>query len=174
MTPPRSLEHMGLIESAQSGNAAALNQLLLVCQTDARRYALRHCAASDVDDAVQESLLVLSRKIGTLKAVAAFSGWLFTIVRRECQRIGRKITGQQSIEEVAEARLATRSDESIKLDLLAALDSLPPHYLQAILLRDFAEYTIAEMAAHLKMEIPGVKGRLHRARELVREYLLVK
>jgi DNA-directed RNA polymerase specialized sigma24 family protein len=41
-----------------------------------------------------------------------------------------------------------------------------------ILLRDFAELTIAEMAEKLRMQVPGVKSRLHRARELVREYLV--
>lgn len=162
-----------LILAAQSGDPLALNRLLVACQTDARRYARRHCAASDVDDAVQESLLILTRKIGGLKAVAAFSGWLFTVVRRECQRLSRKMFGQgPSSEDVAEAQLACRTDECLQIDLVAALDSLPTHYLEVILLRDFAELTISEMAQKLGMQVPGVKSRLHRARELVREYLV--
>jgi RNA polymerase sigma factor (sigma-70 family) len=166
------MQQEGLILAAQSGDPAAMNRLLVVCQTDARRYARRHCAASDVDDAVQESLLILSRRIGGLKAAAAFSGWLFTVVRRECQRLSRKMLGQgPSVEDLAEAQLACRTDESLKVDLVAALESLPAHYLEVILLRDFAELTISEMAQKLGMQVPGVKSRLHRARELVREYL---
>ena len=162
-----------LILAAQSGDPVAMNRLLIVCQTDARRYARRHCAASDVDDAVQEALLILSRKIGGLKAAAAFSGWLFTVVRRECNRLSRRMFGQgPSSEDLAESQLACRSDESLRIDLIAALDSLPAHYLEVILLRDFADLTIAEMAEKLGMQVPGVKSRLHRARELVREYLL--
>ncbi len=42
-----------LIVRAQSGDALALNQLLVACQADARRYALRHCVTSEIDDAVQ-------------------------------------------------------------------------------------------------------------------------
>lgn len=161
-----------LILAARSDDPAAMNWLLVACQTDARRYARRHCAASDVDDAVQESLLILSRRIGGLKAAAAFSGWLFTVVRRECQRLARKMFGQgPSLEDLAEAQLACRTDESLKVDLVAALESLPAHYLEVVLLRDFAELTIAEMAQKLGMQVPGVKSRLHRARELVREYL---
>ena len=34
--------------------------------------------SSDIDDAVQEALLIVARKISALKAAAAFSGWLFT------------------------------------------------------------------------------------------------
>lgn len=162
-----------LILAAQSGDSVALNRLLIACQTDTRRYARRHCAASNVDDAVQEALLILSRKVASLKAAAAFSGWLFTVVRRECQRLSRKMFGQgQSIEDLADAQLACRTDESLRIDLIAALESFPAHYLEVILLRDFAELTISEMAVKLDMQVPGVKSRLHRARELVREYLV--
>jgi RNA polymerase sigma factor (sigma-70 family) len=150
-----------------------MNRLLVVCQADARRYARRHCAASDIDDAVQESLLILSRKVAGLKVTAAFSGWLFTVVRRECQPLSRRMFGQRpSSEDLAEAHLACRTDGSLKIDLVAALESLTAHYLDVILLRDFAELTIAEMAEKLRMQVPGVKSRLHRARELVREYLV--
>jgi RNA polymerase sigma factor (sigma-70 family) len=162
-----------LIESAQSGDTAALNRLLVVCQNDVRRYARRHCSAADVDDAVQEALLILSRRVRGLKAAAAFSGWLFTIVRRECQRLARRMFGgASSLDESAEVQFATMTDEGLRLDLIAALESLPAHYLEVILLRDFAELTIGEMARHLHMEVPGVKSRLHRARELIREYIL--
>ena len=78
----------------------------------------------------------------------------------------------QSIEDLADAQLACRTDESLRIDLIAALESLPAHYLEVILLRDFAELTISEMAVKLDMQVPGVKSRLHRARELVREYLV--
>jgi RNA polymerase sigma factor (sigma-70 family) len=167
------LQAEGLILAAQTGDPLALNRLLSVCQVDARRYARRHCAASDVDDAVQEALLILSRKVKGLKAAAAFSGWLFTIVRRECQRLSRRMFGQgPSAEDLADSQLALQSEEGLKLDLVRALESLPPHYLEVVLLRDFAELTIAEMAVKLDMQVPGVKSRLHRARELVREYLV--
>jgi RNA polymerase sigma factor (sigma-70 family) len=142
------MQQAALILAAQSGDTVALNRLLLASQLDARRYARRHCAASDVDDAVQEALLILSRKVQALKAAAAFSGWLFTIVRRECQRLSRKMFGQAiSIEDVSEAQLACRSDDGLRVELIAALESLPAHYLEVILLRDFAELTISEMAA---------------------------
>ncbi|MFO6256508.1 RNA polymerase sigma factor, partial [Pseudomonas aeruginosa] len=72
--------------AAQTGDAAALSRLLAVCQADARRYAYKHCHASDVDDAVQESLLIISRKVSGLKAAAAFSSWLFTIITQESHK----------------------------------------------------------------------------------------
>ncbi len=57
------------------------------------------------------------------------------------------------------------------MDIASALESIPAHYLEVILLRDFEELTITEISERLH-EAPGaIKSRLHRARELVREYL---
>ena len=162
-----------LILSAQSGDTAALSRLLTVCQTDARRYARKHCAASDIDDAVQEALLILTPRVKALRAAAAFSSWLFTIIRHECQRLSRRMFGRGlTREDFAEDELVSKPDEALRLDLLAALESLPAHHLEVVMLRDFEELTIAEIAKRIGMTKPGVKSRLHRARELVREYLL--
>ena len=46
------IERDNLIFAAQTGDPAAIGRLLTVCQSDARRYARRHCQVSDVDDAV--------------------------------------------------------------------------------------------------------------------------
>lgn len=162
-----------LILAAQTGDSAAIERLLTLCQADARRYAYRHCAASDVDDAVQESLLVVSRKVQGLKAAAAFSSWLFIVIRRECRRLERLLLRHESIDDAeVEQQLAKRTDDDLRIDLARALESLPAHYLEVVLLRDFEELSISEIAERLNEPNGAIKSRLHRARELVREYLL--
>jgi RNA polymerase sigma factor (sigma-70 family) len=162
-----------LISAAQGGDPMAIERLLHLCQSDARRYAQRHCHASDVDDAIQEALLTVSRKIRGLKAAAAFSSWLMTVIRRECHKLARAMFKHDPLDEdLLETRLATRPDDALRLDLAAALESLPAHYLEVVLLRDFEELTISEMAARLDEPPGAIKSRLHRARELVREYLM--
>lgn len=167
------VDRTDLIRAAQTGDPAAIAGLLAACQTDARRYAWRHCRASDVDDAVQESLLVVVRKVRGLKAAAAFSSWLFTVIKRECLKLRRAMFRHEPLDDdVAERQLASRSDGALRLDLTHALESLPAHYLEVVLLRDFEELTIAEIAARLGEPAGAIKSRLHRARTLVREYLL--
>lgn len=166
-------QHYPLLEAARLGDTHALDRLLRICQPDVRRYAFRHCLMSDVDDAVQETLLIVTRRLASLRAVAAFSGWLFQIVRRECRRLERRLFRFDPYdEEKMEGWLATNSDETIRLDLISALESLPAHYREVILLRDFHEMTIREIAAQIQLTTPATKSRLHRARQLVREYLL--
>lgn len=167
------LERTNLISAAQAGNAKAIDELLAVCQADIRRYAYKHCHASDVDDAIQESLLIISRKVNGLKAVVTFSAWLFTVVKRECHRLSRIMFRLDPLEDdLAEKQMALRSTDDLRIDLAAALESLPAHYLEVLLLRDFEELTIAEIADRLNEQTSAIKSRLHRARELVREYLL--
>ena len=160
-----------LLEAACTGNPAALDQLLRVCQPDIRRYARRNCQASDVDDAVQETLLILSRRLRSLRAVAAFSSWLFRIVQRECRRLEKKLFGLDSIDD-HEIFIETVPLELLRLELIQALESMPTHYREVIVLRDLEELTIGEMASRLGLSAAAVKSRLHRARQLLREYLL--
>jgi RNA polymerase sigma factor (sigma-70 family) len=67
---------------------------------------------------------------------------------------------------------ARHSTDDLRMDLASALQSLPPSYLKVILLRDFEELAIAEIAGQLQLSIAAVKSRLHRARSMTREYLL--
>lgn len=167
------IERENLVLVAQTGDQAAISRLLAVCQADARRYARKHCHVSDIDDAVQESLLIISRKVTGLKAAVAFSSWLFTVIKRECRKLERTMFKHEPLEdEVAEQQLACRTDDALRIDLAHALESLPAHYLEVVLLRDFEELTIAEIAERLGERPGAIKSRLHRARELVREYLL--
>lgn len=123
--------------------------------------------------AVQESLLIVSRKVKGLKAAAAFSSWLFTVIKRECRKLERMMFKDDPLpEEVAEELLDRKSDDALRVDLANALESLPAHYLEVVLLRDFEELTIAEIAERVGESQGAIKSRLHRARELVREYML--
>ncbi|HKS65308.1 MAG TPA: RNA polymerase sigma factor [Xanthobacteraceae bacterium] len=164
-----------LVTRASTGEAAAIEALLRIAQPDIRRYARRTCrTAGDAEEAVQETLIVLYRKIGTLRQVGALSGWLFRIVNRYCLRLALRMAGVPSaIEaEAVEKRFAEVPRPELRLDVARAIQSLPEHYRAVVVLRDLEELTIDEIAARLSATRETVKARLHRARGLLREYLL--
>jgi RNA polymerase sigma factor (sigma-70 family) len=168
-----AVNRQDLILCAQRGDATALDRLLAECRSDVRRYAMRHCVTSEVDDAVQETLLVVVRHVRSLKAAASFAGWLFTVVRRECHRLSRKMFAHEDLaDERIEKWLAGQSNDELRVELAFALESLPVHYLEIIVLRDFEELTMAEICERLGVTLAAAKARLRRARVLVREYLL--
>jgi RNA polymerase sigma factor (sigma-70 family) len=163
-----------MLESARSGNKEALLSLLAAAQPDIRRYARSSCQkADDIDDAVQETLWIIYRRVGTLNALTSFSGWLMMVVRRECFRVARMMIGQhKDIAEIEDdLRFAHRSQDDLRIDLCRAIQSLPEHYREIILLRDVEEMSIDEIAATLQLTRESVKAKLHRARGLIREYL---
>jgi RNA polymerase sigma factor (sigma-70 family) len=72
----------------------------------------------------------------------------------------------------AEARLVHLPAEDIRIDLSRAIQSLPDHYREVILLRDIEELSIDEIGAVLALTRESVKARIHRARLMIREYLV--
>lgn len=162
-----------LLIAAQTGDPMALEQLLAHWYPDLRRYAQRHCHASHAEDALQETLLVVTRKIHSLRQLHSVSAWITTILKRYCYYFFRKFHVELHLEDAEWAEfIDTKPSAELRIELIAALESLPDHYLQIILLRDFEELTIKEIAIRLNEKNPAIKSRLHRARTLVREYLV--
>lgn len=161
-----------LLRAARAGELAALEELIVVCQPEVRRYAQRSCFVSDVDDAVQESLLVMSRYLAALREPRAWSGWAFRVVRHICHRLARTTLRYDLWGDDAVDELIVRAESELRHDIAAAIQSLPEPYREVIVLRDFEGLTIGELATSLKTTPAAIKGKLHRARELTREYLV--
>jgi RNA polymerase sigma factor (sigma-70 family) len=158
--------------AARDGDLAALQRVLRASRQNLRRYAEYHCVINDAEDAVQESLIQASRRIGDLRVVESFSSWMFRIVKRECNRLKRGVrmlTGSAITEDIEP--VARFEPVELRHDVAAALRALPAHYREVILLRDLEGYAIEEIAAHLGLNREAAKSRLHRARVLAREYL---
>ena len=154
------------------GDVAAIGRLLELSQPSLRRYAQRSCLLSDVDDAVQEVLWILSRHVRRLRSAAALTTFLFRVMRRECRRLARKSLRIDLWDEArTDAVVARFSPPLLRLEIATAVQSLPEHYRAVLVLRDFEELTISELAERLAISRAAVKCRLRRARELVREYL---
>lgn len=161
-----------LIQSARQGDRQSLLTLLEVSYPDLKRIAATECASlADADDAVQESLLQVYRRIGALRTISSYGAWLFSIVRRECNRLMRRMRGRSPLPHEDHPMFAYTATPDLRIDLAAAIESLPDKYREAIILRDFNEYSIGEMAEALRLSRAAVKSRIHRGREMIREYL---
>ena len=161
------------LQRARQGDRRALEQVLARSRQDLRRYAEYHCAVNDVEDAVQESLLLVSRKLTTLRELGAYASWLFRIVKRECNRMKRAarilLLQPSDLEELDGPHYPAPT--GLLRDVAAALAMLPAHYREAILLRDLEGHSIAEIANALSLHPEAAKARIHRARALARHYL---
>ncbi len=158
--------------AARMGDGAALERVLRRSRQDLRRYAEYHCEINDVEDAVQDSLFTVSRKLADLRQLELFTSWLFRIVKRECNRYKRATRALLQVP-ITEDIVGPHHTESKGLahDLARVLRMLPAHYREILLLRDLEGHSIEELARDLALTTQAAKARLHRARSLAREYL---
>ena len=164
-----------VVRSAQAGDVTAISVLVEGAHPHVRRFAASLCLSEqDAEDATQEALVILYRKIGTLRATGALASWMFTIVRNECVRRWT-ISRRHILAEVSD--LPLRPTSSAEEDALAEIEArvvsaaiaeLPADQRQVLLLRDVHGYSGRAVAKHLGLSLPAMKSRLHRARAALR------
>lgn len=169
--PPTSLQ--ARVDLAQQGCEKSLDELLRLAQPRLTRYAERYCEVHDVEDAVQETMLAMSRHLSQLRASGALWAWLFRIVKRECDRMKRwfrlHVFDHDPARPLPEP--VVESMPELRRDLAAAFAGLPPIYREVLLLREVSQLPLRELSTRLDLTLAATKSRLHRARLLVREAL---
>lgn len=163
-----------LFAQAQAGDPGSLERLLVDLRPDIRRYAVWQCRRSSaVDDVVQEALIILYRRVHTVRSVTGLAAWLLKVVTRLCMLPALVfIKGVEELQGIEDSKRFSRMPvDDLRIDLVRALESLSAPHREILLLRDLQEMTLAEIAQALGLTIEATKSRLHRARTQVREYL---
>jgi RNA polymerase sigma factor (sigma-70 family) len=164
-----------MLTAARNGDPQAMHALLVALRPDIRRYARYQCGrATAIDDVVQETLIIVNRRLGSIHNLAAFGGWLARVVARLCLLPPLQLLrATESLLHVENnVNFSSRSTDELRIDVARALESLPESHREVLVLRDFEELTISEMAQRLTITREATKSRLHRARAMVREYLV--
>ncbi|MEU2546045.1 RNA polymerase sigma factor [Streptomyces roseolus] len=178
MNRPFSWPDERLVKAAQDGDVASLTTVVAESQPHVRKFALSLCASpQDAEDAAQEALIILYRKIGTLRASGALASWMFRIVRNECLRQVRRLVrrgeepgagpegaSEPSAEEAVLHRLEARR-------IAAAVGALPRDQRQVLIMRDVQGLPGKAVARALGLSDAAMKSRLHRARSSLRQSL---
>jgi RNA polymerase sigma factor (sigma-70 family) len=164
-----------VITAAQEGDARAIATLLSGSHAHVQRFARTLCATpEDAEDAAQEALIVLYRRIGTLRVAAALGSWIFQVVRNECLRRSRLVLGgavtdpRASVERSAEDAALVRLEIERIVGCIAALES---DQRAVLILRDIRGLSGAATAHTLGISRAAMKSRLHRGRAALRAEL---
>ena len=163
-----------VVAAAQAGDQASIAVLVSSSHPHVRRFAYALCASDqDAEDAAQEALIVLFRKIGTLRAATALSSWMFQIVRNECIRRAQAMTRR-----AAPARepttISAEEDVLRRLEaerVAAAIAALPADQRCVLVMRDVQGLPGSVVATRMGLSTAAMKSRLHRARAAVRAEL---
>ena len=172
----------GLIDGDQDSYAKLINSYGGRMLAVARRF-LR--VNEDAQDCVQESFLLIFRKINTFENRSSLWSWMHRIVANQClmklrsrknipqheeiteelspefDSNGRRAEPAWVFEGSAEELLSQKRTKDIVLE---SVGNLPESYRIVLMLRDIEEYSTEETAEALGVSIGAVKTRLHRAR----------
>jgi len=148
------------------------------------RQMIRVCGnREDAEDVLVEALLKAYRHLEQLRDSESFRPWLARIAKRVCWQLkqrealmplmqlsamedeGREIASEQL---PIDAQLASTQ---MKEMLDHAVRQLPPLYQEVYRLRDIDDLPGPEVEKRLGISPAAMKSRLHRARDLVRQYL---
>jgi RNA polymerase sigma factor (sigma-70 family) len=169
-----------VVSAAQQGDPSAIARLIDGSHAHVQRFARALCSTpEDAEDAAQEALILLYRKIGTLRATAALSSWMFQIVRNECIRRARvalprpisaadPLTADALVESSAEDAAFARLEIARIVDSIAGL---PREQRAVLVLRDIQGLSGAATAQALGLSRAAMKSRLHRGRQTLRSRL---
>jgi RNA polymerase sigma factor (sigma-70 family) len=152
-----------LVRQANAGDTLAMNALLDIAAPYVHRIC-RAVAPEQVDDATQEVLMVVFRRLRSLREPAALRGWLRTVAVREALRAAQGGHREQALGDRVDSVPTSASDPALAVELRESLGRLPPEQRAVLVLRDWEGLSEAEIAPLLGVATGTVKSRLHRAR----------
>jgi RNA polymerase sigma-70 factor, ECF subfamily len=176
-----------LLRLLRAGDESAFVTLYRRRQSGIYRFALRMSGSESIaEDVVQEVFMILMRGEGYYDAArGSVSAYLFGIARNQVLRRFEKdrfLAPLNEREDESEATLPASlishydplgdltRQETIET-VRQAVQALPVHYREVVLLCDLHELSYAEAAAALGCAVGTVRSRLHRARALLVERL---
>src|ERR1700683_2195169 len=139
--------------------------------------------SNDAENLVQETYLKALRSFALFQPGTNFRAWIFRILRNNflssCSKLERRMTvAMDSEEDGPELAVDTETPETILMNrfnsqlVQRAIDDLPVHYRETLLLCEVEEMSYQEIGEILSIPIGTVRSRLARAREAVRESVL--
>lgn len=163
-----------LIRAAQSGDAAAFEQLLERNYDTVYRFAYKWCGSrADAQDITQQACMKLAKSLNQFRFESAFTSWLYRLVvncARDWARSQRRhSSGVDAQEELAAADEPTSEGnverQAFLWQLLEQLEALPDGIKETLLLVHAEGLSHAETAAVLGIKESTVSWRLHEFRK---------
>jgi RNA polymerase sigma-70 factor, ECF subfamily len=172
---PMSSDDARGVLRAQCGDRDALEAVLRSIQPALLRYVTRIVGATLADDAVQDTLIIVARKLNWLEEPRLFRAWAFRIASRvafDYLRKARRELIHETGDAVLEA-LATPETPPSEEALAALLNSerLSPASRAVLVLHFQEEMPLAEVAAVLDLPLGTVKSRLAYGLKALRQLL---
>jgi RNA polymerase sigma-70 factor (ECF subfamily) len=157
---------------ARRGDQAAFAQIVTLYQKPIFNYVLRMVGDREVaEEVTQDVFLRVHQNLGRFSFRSKFTTWLFRIAKNRALDELRSDPRRQLRTELEEETVAVDDapvERAETIDAIwRAVEALPAELKMALLLRDVAGFSYAEIMEIAEASLPTVKWRIFRARELV-------
>jgi len=189
---PRVDADADLVEALRREDPDAAERLVERYGDRVYRLAMRITGLKeDAEEAAQDALWTIARKVNMFKGESAFGSWIYRITANAAYqklRTRRQKSAEIAMDDVMPAldgdgrHFEPMDDWSNRVDEKAlqgelrrvlehAIDGLPADYRTALVLHDIEGLSNPDIAEALNISLPAVKSRVHRSRLFVRKQL---
>ncbi|MCL2422309.1 MAG: RNA polymerase sigma factor [Micrococcales bacterium] len=125
------------------------------------------------EDALQDALLAAWRNLDRFRGDSAVSTWLYRIASNAAlaQVRRRREEAVDAVPETADEWADPQHTFAERDRVAEALRHVPPDFREALVLREYGDFTYEQIAAHQHVGVQTVKSRLNRARAALRAAL---
>ncbi len=168
MTPNDPRDDRTLVADHVAGDPTAFTALVARHRDRLWAVAVRTLGdREEAADALQDALISAFRNAGSYRGEAAVTTWMHRVVVNACLDRVRRRQARPTVP-LGESEVAVRRDEhaatEVRLDVRAALATLPAAQRAAIVLVDMEDMSVAEAAQVLGVAEGTVKSRCSRGR----------
>lgn len=167
-----------LVLRAQSGDREAMDRLLKTCQGELFGFLVKMLRDhSDAEDALQATLLQVTKKLRWLREPDYFRSWVFRIASRFAYRIIKQRKRKKEFSNAefidgASNQEVDGSDKAILIDSIPKwLDRLTPNGREAVILHYIEGFTSQEVAEILGIPLGTAKSRISYSLNCIRKQI---
>ena len=170
-----------LLAQASRGDEAAFQALYRQHRDPVFRFAYRLLGSAELaEDVAHDCFLSLLKKPESFDSSrASLRTYLLGAARNLAMKHFRGVRGEDALEDLAEepalserhGPLRQLLDEELAQEVRRAIDSLPPLQREALVLFEYEELMLSEIAEIVGADVGTVKARLHRARQRLKQQL---
>lgn len=157
-----------LLVAAKAGDERAFAELVGMHRTQLWSICLRITGNQyDAEDALQDALTAAWRYLGGFRGESKFGTWAYRIASNAALAVVRR-QKEVPTDEISVLEQTVRGDFAERFadrdQITTALADLGEQFREALVLREFGDFSYEEIAVHQGVSVQTVKSRLNRAR----------
>lgn len=166
-----------LIEQSKYGNINAFTKLIKSLEKDLYRIAyIKLKNNEDVNDAIQNTMLMVFKHIKRLKDNKCFKSWIIKILINECNKIIKDNIKRKNILEKTIDNITLKNNDNDKkleefINFNNIISSLAPEEQLIFTLYYKDKFSCKEISKIIKIKENTIKSKLDRGRKKLKDYL---